>query len=216
MNYPEELLPFKYYKKITSNLTGHYICRTTPNKNLIHPNTGLLRDEVLFGNSSHECFDYSTNLIGYFQTEHKYITLIGEEKRYFREYWNFKENVKTPIFNKDFNYDKKRGLIYFLIDKIHKSIKIPYIKGTEQEAIATAIIKHTPTRSNFWHFSIRWLDKDNKVISRNKSMWKNKIIASFRAKINEIYLIKDVNFPPPIKRKHYIVWFKWVLYGLFK
>ena len=53
----------------------------------------------------------------------------------------------------------------------------------------SAIVKHTPTNSNFWHFSIIWVLKDGTEINSNSAKWKNIVIATIRAKLQEAFIL---------------------------
>lgn len=203
MTYPAVLLPIKGYKKIETNLEDCYISRTVPSKDFIHPNTKCIRFEFLFSDSDLEAFDYSTNLLGHFTVDHCYIQLIGKRKKYFRNYWNFVEEVELPIFNQDFIHDSDKGVIYLLVGSIHNSIKCPYSKDKNIEAFATSVIVHTPSRSNFWHFSIKWLDQEGNFINCNKAAWKNSIVSTFRVKLCELILGSLPSTPRPIESCHY-------------
>ncbi len=151
-----------------------------------------------------EFYDYSTNLLGHFAIEHNYLTPCGEQerKKYFQAYWDFEEAItKRPIFEQDFLFDDRKGIFYLPIQDI-LNIKIPFNrppKGDQQTL--TAVVDHTPTRSNFWHFSIRWKIGSN-FVSRNESRWKEECTATMRALLNacleiqspELVLIQDSDF----------------------
>ena len=119
--------------------------------------------------------------------EFNYISLIGERKKYFRDYWDFSGKVEVPIFNEDFTLDGSKGYFFLPINLIHQRIKIPFRKPPKEiENSVTAVVVHTPTRSNFWHFSIRWLDSEGTFIKSSNSTWKNQITASMRAALLEL------------------------------
>ena len=143
-----------------------------------------VRDDALCENDS-EFFDYSTNLLGHFQLEHNYISLCGDEKKYFRSCWNFKEKVRIPIHKKDFIIDGTKGYFFLQVGDIHEVIKCPYSKNKKLTGEAIACVVHSPSRSNYWHFSIKWRDKDGLYISQTDSKWKYPLINSTRAALLE-------------------------------
>ena len=129
-----------------------------------------------------DCFDYSTNLPGVYQIEHNKLSLIGDNRKYFRTYWK-SGDVIEPVFEKDFNNKDDCGCFYLPIKHI-QNIKHPFNRGPKtNEEVAEAVVIHTPTNSNFWHFSIRWKDENGDEISVTNSKWKDKLIATIRATV---------------------------------
>ncbi len=72
------------------------------------PINGTLNEGILCDDPQ-DFFDYSTNLHGHFKLEHNFITLIGERKKYFGSYWDFKERVDVPVFKQDFIIDNLKA-----------------------------------------------------------------------------------------------------------
>lgn len=197
MQYPATLLPQTRFKRIVCDLSDHHICRASPTRDFINPVTSKLFDEALFEKSM-DFFDYSTNHLGQFEVDFNFFSLCGNERKYFRAYWDFESEVKTPLYEQDFIYNNQKGIFYFKIGDIHKKIEFPLESNAKNKADKlTAIVKHTPSHSNFWHFSIRWIDGEDKEISANDSNWKNRIIATIRAKLQEIFIV-TTPFPNPI------------------
>jgi hypothetical protein len=190
MEYPEVLLPSIHFKKIETDLSGHFISRTTPIQDILNPETGKLKGEALCDDPL-EFFDYSTNLIGHFRKEHNYITLCGDEKKHFRDHWDFKAVVKIPVYEKDFLFNEEKGVFYLPINKIHEKIRFPKNINNNKSDYIVATVVHVPSFSNFWHFCIKWHDNDGNIISSNKSTWKNAIISSIRATILELFELSD-------------------------
>lgn len=188
MNYPEALIPRLHFKRIETDLSEYWLCRTTPNLDLLQPNSGRLKEIVLFqDNNWEELYDYSTNLPGYFRLTDNFITLQGEERKYFRSYWDFLEAVRIPVFEQDFTVDESKGIFFLPIAAIHRKIQFPLKRPPKlSDDILTAIVVHTPTRSNFWHFSICWEDTQQKIIKPSDSKWKEDCIATMRALLMEL------------------------------
>lgn len=145
-----------------------------------------------------EFYDYSTNLPGHFAIEHNHLVLCGERdrKKYFQAYWNFEETIiERPAFEQDFILDQQKGVFYLPIQDILK-IKIPFNrppKGGKQTL--TAVVEHTPTHSNFWHFSIRWKIGSDPV-NRNDARWKEECTATMRAFLSACLEIRSPEIVP--------------------
>jgi hypothetical protein len=202
MQYREILLPQLHFKCVTSDLSEHHLCRTSSTKDFINPITEIIKDEALC-EKPNDFFDYSTNHLGQFEIDYNYFTLCGDEKKYFRSYWDFVSEVKQPNFNDDFIYDNSKGVFFFRIGDIHNNIHFPITNSKQKADKVSAIVKHTPSNSNFWHFSIRWIDQNGNEISANESKWKNPIIATIRAKLQEIFVL-PTPASRPIDEENYI------------
>lgn len=192
MNYPEQLLPQQIFKQITSDLSGYFICRKVFDKQLLtEPLPPIIPDEILSLETANDCFDYSTNLPGVFELLHNCIEHIGERKKYFRTYWDFVSDVEMPVYEQDFTINEKVGFFFLRIGSL-QGLRIPFNKKADEKPndMATAQVLHTPTNSNFWHFSVRWFDKEGNQISSNSAKWKNGIIAAARAMISELILLE--------------------------
>jgi hypothetical protein len=194
MQYPATLLPQTHFKYIDSDLTAHHICRTAPEKDFINPVTEKIKDEALFQKPT-DFFDYSTNHLGQFEIEFNYLSIVGEERKYFRTYWDYISAVKEPIHERDFIVDNSKGIFFFKIGDIHNQIQFPISNAKNKPDQLTAIVRHTPSNSNYWHFSIRWVDQNGAEISPNDAKWKNSITATIRARLQEIFIIPT---PSPI------------------
>lgn len=197
MNYPERLIPIPIFKRIEADLDGHFICRT------FQKNDWQINDEIL-NESLSEFFDYSTNLLGHFQFEDNFISLIGENKPYFRSYWDFTERVEIPVYKMDFDFYDDKGVFFLNISNIHRKLSIPFnVKGQNPNDKATAYIIHTPTRSNFWHFSIRWFKENGDCIKKSDASWKSLLVTSMRALLYELV---DLNIPEsfPIPEEYFL------------
>jgi hypothetical protein len=203
MQYPEVLLPQQRFKCVTTDLSEHHLCRTSKTKDFINPVTERIKDEALCENPT-EFFDYSTNHLGQFEHEHNYISFCGNDKKYFRLYWDFLSEVKQPNFNEDFIFDNSKGIFFLRIGDIHNNIHFPIKNSTQKDDSVTAIVKHTPSNSNFWHFSIRWVDQNGNEINVNDSKWKHPIIATIRASIQEIVILANPE-SIPISDENYIL-----------
>lgn len=202
MHYPEGLLPQPNFKEITENLSGYFICRKVLDKSLLEDFSSIIKEELLGLKTASDCFDYSTNLPGVFELHHNEIDLIGDNKKYFRSYWDWNSGVDMPLYQQDFEFNKNVSWFFLQIDKIN-CVSIPFNKKAEKppDETARAIVLHTPTNCNFWHFSIRWKDSKG-FISPNDSKWKMNIIATIRALMSEMIIIDEIR--QEIKEEWYI------------
>jgi len=200
MNYPEALIPRLHFKRIEIDLSEYWLCRTTPNLDLLKRNNGRFKEEALYQNDNwEELYDYSTNLPGYFRLTDNFLTLQGDGRKYFRSYWDFQEEVRIPVFEEDFTIDESKGIFFLPIVDIHRKIQFPFKHPPKLiDDILTAIVVHTPTRSNFWHFSICWEDAQQNIINPSSSRWKEDCIATMRAFLMELIETKapEVNVIP--------------------
>lgn len=184
MAYPAILLPQLSFKEITEGFEEGWLCRTFPDQDGWYD---FPTPEWVFFNKWEELYDYSTNYLGHFEVEHNFIALCGEKKRYFQAYWNFTDEVLTPVIEEDFTEDRSKKTFFLPISLIHKKIKIPFNRPPKNAPDGlTAIVAHTPTNSNFWHFSIRWVDANGIIIKPSDSKWKEERIATMRALLAEM------------------------------
>jgi hypothetical protein len=172
MIYPEHLLLQSNYKFIseTDELCFCTLVRHTSSKDLFLAETETIDPDKLQIQSGH-LKDLSTNLLGIFKIEDIYVEVINKK---FYDLWNVGENVVTPLIHKDFCFNNDRGFFFFNIKEIIY-LELPLILSY---TILFKVI-HTPTKCNFWHFSIRAYSKNIEIsempISENqkKKIWKS-------------------------------------------
>jgi hypothetical protein len=156
MNYPAEILPNSTRKFIDCDLSDHFIIRHVDieeTENLTDPETGVLYKKYICRQSDH-IYDLSSSLLGIYKPEHIHVSFTEEAGKIFHTYCAPDEDVQVPIYQEEFFLNSNRKFWCAAIDKLHNREFI-YNSGTEQ-FIATCIVKHTPTRGNYWHFSLRW------------------------------------------------------------
>lgn len=154
MVYPDYLLPQNYYKKIDSDLSDLCLLRHShlPQEELLD-NIGKLKNEVIAVGGLEKFPDYSTILFGVYNVEDIKLKIINDD---YNDYCKPNTVVKAPSYKKDFIVDDSRGFWSVMIEKINNK----KIKYNNDEFSATCHIFHTPTKSNFWHFSIHWYIED--------------------------------------------------------
>jgi len=205
MQYPDRLIPRTNFKRIETDLSVHVICRVVKSPLLLKKVNGLYPEETLCENDK-DLFDYSTNLLGYFLPEDSQIKLIGDNNKYFYSYWDFEEEVEVPKYQQDFALDTEVGFFTLPIVEIHQKLSVPLLDHPKRnrETIISHVV-HTPTRSNFWHFSICWKGVDGNYEKYKKdSFWQKRAIATMRAFLQECICTEITNGIEPILSIHYL------------
>lgn len=160
--YPQHILPKPHFKLIIDielikrGILIHY---TDSKDNRDSDN--LLKEQSVARHENH-IRDYSNNLLGAFGIEDIYIDVtVSESKDYFIDLWNVGSAVKSPIFKKDFKVNSERGYFFLNISDFHnKEVNFVDLDDPKLSVKATCQVLHTPTNSNFWHFSLRWITKE--------------------------------------------------------
>lgn len=185
--YPDYLLPQANFCYINQDLSDKYLVRHTNSKDFIDIQTNKLLVEHLCS-PKEQLQDLSTNLLSNFTIQDIEIELIDEggNKAYFQEYW--KEGVridKLPIHEKDFKFNKNRGYFFLSINQINGKPQ-PYTIAGKDGFYATCQVIHTPTNTNFWHFSLRWFDREGKDLREVSGSFKNRLFSSARTMVSEL------------------------------
>ena len=196
MEYPDRLIPLSHFKQIgVADLSICFLCRVVHDERFIIQQNGMYPDEMLYKDKK-ELFDYSTNLLGIFLPDDHKIALIGDNKKYFYAYWDFEEAVNIPVFEQDFEIDGSRACFFFPISALHQKTSIPLPSPPkDQDEVLTPHIVHTPTRSNYWHFSIRWKGKDDFETYKG-SAWQKRISSTMRAFLQESIILGIPDLSP--------------------
>lgn len=157
MEYPINLLPKTNYKRISTGLENKCLIRHfVADNNGIVDDLGLLKDYVIANGGEKQLPDLSTSLFGIFTQNDVFLNVINTS---LNDYCEPNFNSSSPIFEEDFVIAENRNYWSILVDKIDNQ-PIEY-DGADFKA--TCYIAHTPTKSNFWHFSIMWfINSENK------------------------------------------------------
>jgi len=154
--YPDTLLPKKEYKIIDCDINEHYLIRYVDRANVtetILDGSGKLAVNRICSPREH-IHDLSTCLLGIYKLEHTKIEFTNEGKVLFNAYCPPDEEGLTPIHPDHFELNQARtywGIKIGFLAKISASIKLE-----ENSYNAKCYVKHTPTKGNFWHYSILW------------------------------------------------------------
>lgn len=158
MDYPIRLLPKTNYKSITAGLEEKCLIRhfIANNEQGIVDDLGFLKDYVIASGGEKQLPDLSTSLFGVFTDNDIVFNVINTS---LNEYCEPNHNSNPPVFEEDFIIADNRSYWSILVDKINN-------QPVEYDGVnfkATCFVKHTPTISNFWHFSIIWfIDSEGK------------------------------------------------------
>jgi len=155
--YSDYLFPKPHYQLIAfGNKYGvqpnHFLARHTKNEDIKDDFGNLRSDCVAF--QTDYLHDYSTNLLGIFQLydlQWKWLkgTVCGE-------LWNEGEVGLMPILERDVTLVIGREAFYLKTQDLHQQFfDLP--SPVESAAQVECRVLHTPTKGNFWHFSLRWV-----------------------------------------------------------
>ncbi|MBK7302893.1 MAG: hypothetical protein IPI90_06495 [Saprospiraceae bacterium] len=171
--YPEILLPGENKCIFCCSLDEYHLIRfSPPDVKLTDDVSGHLTDKAIGEPSSTHMPDLSTSLFGIYDTEHTKIEILKTE---LTEYCEPNYQATIPIYSNDFIFDTNRGFWFIRIGEINgKKIECTH-RGETIEAFC--IIEHTPTKCNFWHFSVRWYitglnDNWHKLEVKSNNWWK--------------------------------------------
>jgi hypothetical protein len=156
MDYPIEILPGPTFKLIDCDLTDYFLIRhvdISKEESLIDADTNVVYKKYICPQSDH-IEDLSTSLLGIFKTNYIYIAFTAEGGIKYFAYCYPNEIVEVPEFEKDFFNKEERKYWWVPIGKLHNREFI-YNVG-ENQVSATCLVIHTPTKWNYWHFSLRW------------------------------------------------------------
>lgn len=178
--YPKELLPTPIHKLIIGDFSSRCIIRYFEEIS----NTPILNEageiDLKYISSPREhIIDLSTALLGNFKPEHFKYQITKEGAPNFLGDWPGDIGVKIPKFPAEFiilEEYKNWGIEVQDIDGKTMSFTTG-VGATLTEHIIECLVVHTPTLSNYWHFSVRWLldGVDVFVLREKGSIPKNQI-----------------------------------------
>ena len=157
MPYPEHLLPQPNYRIIEwhEGLRNCFLLRSAPTRGVVDPETGKVRAKYVNDGSREQLKDYSTNLVGVFRPEDAAVRIEKtERKAYLTGHWTPGEVVEPPTVA-DFSIQPEHSCFYYQIGEI-QDYPQPFSIANLPGYVGQCYVLHTPTRSNFWHFSVRW------------------------------------------------------------
>lgn len=199
MNYPQHLLPQSNYKKIElcEDLGKCSLVRHTDVQDIFMEGTRAIDiDKIKFPSKQFEN-DLSTNLLSVFCIDDIFVQITNDD---FIKDWKPEEAICSPIFEQDFILNTNRGHFALIIESILAlNTTTPLIENG-----LTFEVLHTPSKCNFWHFSIR-VYKDNILVGNLdvKNKQKEKLWRTARILISDLayYVEKETHI---LSENHYI------------
>lgn len=166
MKYPIRLLPQPNFRKIQvpEIRDKYYLLRSTKDKDFIDPITGKIKIEYLVEDETiAHLRDFSTNLLGVFTIrDSQWHYKSSERKLLLLSEWNEGEEGLCPNIPEDIELNTEKGCVFIPINEVHER-EVPH-RSLNFKRLECKVL-HTPIKSNFWHFSIRWyfdgLSKEN-------------------------------------------------------
>lgn len=156
MEYPVEILPNPQYKFIDCNLSSYFLVRLINSENIeeiVDTETGEIR--VSFICSPPERIkDMSFSLFGIYNDKHVRLALTEAGKAKFNYYCAPDTVVDIPIFETEFTNNAIKSYCSIPIQELHNK-NFEYTRNNDP-FIATCLVKHTPMKWNYWHFSLHW------------------------------------------------------------
>lgn len=167
--YPLNLLPKESFKNIQFDHVAEIrllLVRVTSNKNILDEN-GQIHSEHICIQTDH-LKDYSTNLFGVYNEEHvaiEWLKTDNVKSSDFFDIWENRSICQEPILNVHFCINQEQGLFFLKTSDFHNK----EVKHTTSQDIFSSKVIHTPTKSNFWHCSIRWYINGVDSVEKTKS-----------------------------------------------
>lgn len=169
MAYPRRLLPQQNFNRIAWNesLRNCYLIHFTETTDLIDPATSKLRITLVVKQTDH-LRDYSNNLLGVFLVDDIFwASQDCPRSEYFRAEWDGVSEIVPPDVPAEFTRNETRGYFFLRISQCHEDV-VQFQDNTFVHPVC--MLLHTPTNSNFWHFSLRWFFE-----GRDLESWTNGI-----------------------------------------
>ncbi len=195
MEYPIHLIPQPTYCLIQPNdwFSNRVLIRVTTDKDVLDPDTGKIKLSCIVPQSDH-LRDFSTNLLGTFTEGDTAWQITGtkEARKYFHGSWQPGEKVRLPLFPDEFTFTTDYGYFFIAIADLEGTVFQSKI-GNEPDFEVVCRVIHTPTRCNFWHFSVRWFT-DQGDISPQSGNWIGRLL---KTQVKTLIQQKARLNPPP-------------------
>lgn len=156
MDYPIEILPNIDYKIIDCDLSNYFLIRhidISPEENILDPETNIIYKKYICPQSDH-IEDLSTSLLGVFKRGYIHIAFTQEGSTKFFQYCEPNIIVDIPVYETDFFNKENRKFWCVLINNLNNK-EFKYNVGPDELTAICSVI-HTPTKWNYWHFSLKW------------------------------------------------------------
>lgn len=207
IKYPKRLLPRKNYRIISCEkeiLDKNILIRHTEEENIYLAGTNALNPEVIGKFPCEQMGDLSNNLLGIFREEDVCFSIVGQNKQIFTGVWKEGDKVIVPQYKRDFEVTTGRKNLFLKMKEVCEC-EIPYEDSKGSKETLRFQIEHTPSVSNFWHFSICVILADGKKVG-DLEVSKNAKKIYYRAARNVLVRLFFVEKPPlnVLEKTHYI------------
>lgn len=186
-DYPERLLPQVGNKYIESfePLESLYLQRRVSAGFWVKKDGEWVADEekLKLDLQSGHLADASTNLLGVFHPQDRQYQLTETGKERYAGLWLPDEAVERPLHS-DFYIEDNEQLVVRIGDLLTMP-PIIYNAGGERGLAANCQVLHTPTKGNFWHVSLRWINRDGDVLHQ-KGSWRRRLLTAVRTTLLEL------------------------------
>ena len=171
--YPPRLLPKSNYRFIPAESLGNnglvLIRHIDSSQTLFYEGTNII-DPVCIHIQSGHLRDLSNNLLGVFHIEDAHLGIVKEYSNEFTAGWDGVSDCKAPEKHQFF-IDNDRGYYFIPLDRILE-LSIPYSQDSTETY--RFIARHTPTKCNFWHISIRVINNLEEEIGASNNIGERK------------------------------------------
>jgi hypothetical protein len=204
MDYPIEILPDPAYKIIDCDLSDYFLIRLTFTDKIeeIISESGEINIRQVC--SPEELIDdLSFSLYGIYNLSHINLNFTKAGKDRLMHYCRPDEEVEIPVFGTEFTNDAVRHRWFARIGDLH-NVPFNYTRSNDP-FVAICIVRHTPMKWNFWHFSLRWetdLGPLEELEERKRKNVAKRIGHSVRAEIARLAKL-DVPETPALEKRCY-------------
>ena len=190
--YPDILLPKSNYKIISCDLDEEYLLRYFDRKHIdeaIVDDSGKVTTDRVCSPKEH-IYDLSTCLLGHYKIEFTKIEFTVAGKALFNDYCPADLEGDTPVHPEHYTINDLRS--YWGV-KIGLLTGIPVkINLSGKDVHARSYVKHTPTKANFWHYSLLWMIEGKSVAEY--ANFDQKVINKIATKIGTTARHTIINF----------------------
>ncbi|MEJ6980726.1 hypothetical protein WG906_09720 [Pedobacter sp. P351] len=170
-------------------MTDHFLIRYADLKEGVPLHDGQSVNVNYICSPKEHLIDLSTNLLGHYTEEHIKIMIQKVFSDDFNTYCDPSFPGIAPLYPEQFDFNDQRVYWTVKIEDI-VGLEFEFMTGKTKKKIKS-YVQHTPTKCNFWHFSIRWEVEGEKIFETadlltNKSKLSQKIGAASRATFSQL------------------------------
>jgi hypothetical protein len=179
MQYPLELIPRIFYKKIRIEKISNrsiFLIRHTPSTPSTLPGSNNINPKFVCEPRAN-MNDLSLNILGKYREFHIKIKLSKGATQYNADWKELQRGVVPK--EDDVEQDNNRGFFYISLDSLHGH-RIPKDESSPSDFQVKCEVIHKPTKCNFWHVQLQWVHQ-GKIISRNNPIWTRPLQTATRA-----------------------------------